>query len=441
MDAPETSYVAVGDADVAFQVLGEGPDLLYCIGLGSNIELMWDVRPIAEFFSQLASFGRLIIFDRRGTGVSDAIPNDSFPPWEDWSDDMRAVLDATGSEHAALVGEGEAGAMAVLFAVTNPHRVHALGLLNTTARYLVADDYPIGLDPGLVDLGVDFLKTNWGKRALADYLLGPIAEDTDFVRAWLRQGRASMTPRTAATQYRHIAETIDVRGALGLVQAPTIVMHHRDDPGIPISHGQYLAAHIPAAKFVEWPGLTDFEIMGDVAEELGLFLTGERHGFEIDRILTTVLFTDIVGSTERAASLGDRQWHRLLDAHDAAIRQVFHDHRGREIKTTGDGFMACFDGPGRAVRCAQAVTARASELGVEIRAGLHTGECQVRGDDIAGLAVHIAARIGALAAPSEVLVSSTVKDLLIGSGITMQDRGQFDLKGVPDSWRLFMVQT
>lgn len=276
MDAPETRYVAVGDSDVAFQVVGQGPDLLYCCGLGTNIELCWEIRPVAEFFTQLASLSRLILFDRRGAGASDAIPNDSFPPWEDWAEDMRAVLDATESERAALVGEGEAGAMAVLFAVTNPHRVRALGLLNTTARYLVADDYPIGFDPDFVDLGVDFIKTNWGKRAMVEYLLGPMADDPEFTRAWLRQISATMTPRTAAAQWRHIVETVDVRGELNLVQAPTVVMHHRNDPNLPISHGQYLAAHIPGARFVEWRGMSDFEMMGDVAEELGLFLTGER---------------------------------------------------------------------------------------------------------------------------------------------------------------------
>ena len=440
MQTPRTRYVTVEGADVAYQVIGDGPfDLLYCVGLGSNVELVWDVRLAREFFSQLATFSRLILFDRRGTGASDPIANDAFPPWEDWAEDIRAVLDATGSEQAALVGEAEAGAMAVLFAVTNPQRVRALGLLNTTARYLAGPDYPIGSSPASVDAGAAALRTYWGTPELAEYLFGPVAEDHHFVENWTRQARATMTPSTAAAQYRHIVETVDVRSALALIRVPTIVMHHRDDRIIPVSHGRYLAAHIPGARFVEWPGMTDFENMGEVAEELGVFLTGQRHGFEIDRILTTVMFTDIVSSTERAARLGDHPWRQLLDAHDAAFRRALQDHRGREIKTTGDGFMACFDGPGRAIRCAQAVTAAAADLGLQIRAGLHTGECEVRGDDIGGLAVHIAARIGTLAGPGEVLVSSTVKDLVIGSGITMRDHGEASLRGVPGSWRVFLV--
>ena len=440
MARPRTLYTSVDGADVAYQIVGDGPiDLLYCIGLASNIELIWDSRLAGGFFSQVASFSRLILFDRRGTGASDPIPNNALPPWEDWVEDIKAVLDASGSEQAALVGELEAGAMAVRFAVTNPERVRALGLLNTTARYLIADDYPIGLHSENVEHGFDLIKAFWGTREMAEYIYGPVAEDPDFVENWIRTACATLTPGAAATQWRHFAETVDVRGELGLVQTPTIVMHHSEDPVIPLSHARYMADRIPGARFVEWPGKTDHEMMGEVAEELGLFLTGESHGFEIDRILTTVLFTDIVGSTERAASLGDRRWRQTLDAHDAVIRKLLRDHRGREIKTTGDGFMASFDGPGRAIRCAQAVTATAAELGLETRAGLHTGECEVRGDDIGGLSVHIAARIGALAAAGEVLVSGTVKDLVVGSGTQFIDRGEQELKGVPGSWKLFAL--
>jgi class 3 adenylate cyclase len=439
MERPKTRYTSVGGSQIAYQIVGDGPfDLLYCYGLASNIELMWDEPLAREFFTQLASFSRLILFDRRGTGASDRIAHDALPPWEDWVQDIEAVLDAAGSEVAALVSEIESGPMSVLFAVTHPERVRGLGLLDTTARYLVADDYPIGLDPVFVERTFEFLRNYWGTRELAQFL-GPVAEDPAFVATWCRNLRATITPFAAATQWRHIAESVDVRGVLGLVQAPTIVMSHKESWLHP-SHGQYLASHIPGAKFVEWPGSTDYENMGEVTEELGVFLTGERHGFEIDRILTTVLFTDIVGSTQRAVSMGDQQWRRLLDAHDRAIRKILEEHRGREIKATGDGFMACFDGPGRAIRCTLAMIEMTSDLDVEIRTGLHTGECEVRGDDIGGLAVHIAARIGALAGPSELLVSSTVKDLVAGSGITMKERGEVELRGLPDRWRLFLVE-
>jgi pimeloyl-ACP methyl ester carboxylesterase len=296
MQRPETHYTSVDGADVAYQVVGDGPfDLLYCVGLGGNIELGWERRLPRQWFSQVASFSRLINFDRRGTGASDPIPTNALPPWEDWVEDIRAVLDAAGSERAVLVGEGEAGPMAVLFAVTNPHRVSGLGLLNTTACYLVADDYPIGYHPEYVDVAVDYIRANWATQAMAELLYGSVAEDLEFVSTWARDAGATMTPNTAAAQWRHIVETVDVRDVLGLVQAPTIVMHHRDDPNIPLSHGRYLADHIPEARFVEWPGMSDYENMGEVAEELGVFVTGEHHAFGVDRILTTVLFTDIRG--------------------------------------------------------------------------------------------------------------------------------------------------
>jgi class 3 adenylate cyclase len=428
----------VDGADVAYQVVGDGPfDLIYCVGLGSNVDLMWDVRPHREFFTSVASFCRLILFDRRGTGLSDPIPNDAFPPWEDWAEDIRAVLDAAGSERPAIVGEAEGGAMAVLFTVTNPHRVRALGLLNTTARYLADDDYPIGFDRGLLDLGVEFLRTSWGSEAFWEFMFGPVGGHTDYMDTYLRQMRGSTTPRSTSLQWRHIIETVDVRHVLGLVRAPTVVMHHRDDPITPFSHAQYLAAHIPGAKLVEWPGTSDLEMVGQVAEELAVFLTGEPHGFEVDRMLTTMLFTDIVGSTELAASLGDREWRSLLDAHDRTVRNYLRRYRGNEVKTTGDGFLACFDGPARAIRCAQAIADATRALGIELHVGLHTGECEVRGDDLFGLAVHIAARIASLSTPSEVLVSGTVKDLVVGSRIEFIDRGEHKLRGVPGIWRLF----
>jgi class 3 adenylate cyclase/pimeloyl-ACP methyl ester carboxylesterase len=442
MKAPETQYVSVGEADVAYQVLGEGPfDLLYCIGLGSHVELLWDLPHAADFFRRLASFSRLILFDRRGMGASDPLPaaaGNALPPWEDWADDMRAVLDAVGSNEAAVMGEQEAGAMAVLFAATHPQRVRALALSSASARYLVAPDYPIGFDQATVDRLVEFVRQSWGKRELMESVYGPLADDPEFVRLFTRWHRAAATPRTAAAQYRYILESMDVRDALRSVQAPTLVLSYLRSP-YPASHSRFLAESLPNAKLIEFDAFADLNEPGKTEDALAVFFTGESRDLAIERILTTVLFTDIVGSTENTVALGDLRWHQILDQHDSLVREELRQHRGREINTTGDGFVASFDGPGRAIRCAQAITTRALALGVEVRAGVHTGECEVRGKDLGGLAVHIAARVGAIAEPSEILVSRTVKDLVIGSGIEFTDRGEFDLKGVPGAWKLFGV--
>jgi class 3 adenylate cyclase len=267
------------------------------------------------------------------------------------------------------------------------------------------------------------------------------ADDAEMIAPYARSLRASATPRNAAAQYDYLWRHMDVRGFLPLVQAPTLILHPADSPTLPVEHGRYLAEHIPNARLIEWPGADLIPPdMDKAASDLIEFLTGERP-VDVDRVLTTVLFTDIVGSTERAASLGDQRWHALLDAHDRAVREQVRRFKGREIKTTGDGFLVAFDGPARAIRCAQAIVESTGKLGIEVRAGLHTGECEVRGDDLGGLAVHIAARVGALAHPGEVLVSSTVRDLVAGSGIEFGDRGEHELKGVPESWKLFAVRS
>jgi class 3 adenylate cyclase len=360
------------------------------------------------------------------------------PPWEEWAEDMRAVLDAAGSDEAALVGEQEAGAMAVLFAATHPERVRALALSNTTARYLVAPDYPIGIDQASVDLFVNFVRQSWGRRKMMEAVYGPLADDPEFVRLLTRWHRAAATPRTAAEQYRYILESFDVRDALRYVQAPTLVLHYRKGP-LPASHSQYLVDALPNAKLIEFDAFADLNEPGKTEDALAVFFTGESRSLAIERILTTVLFTDIVGSTEKASAMGDMRWRQILAEHDALVREELRQHRGREINTTGDGFVAAFDGPGRAIRCAQAITERARGLGVEVRVGLHTGECEVRGEDLGGLAVHVAARIGALGEPNEILVSGTVKDLVLGSEIDFIDRGEQELKGVPGTWKLFSV--
>ncbi|MEY2430302.1 MAG: hypothetical protein QOC92_27 [Acidimicrobiaceae bacterium] len=438
---PETRYAQVGDADVAYKVGGDGPrDLVYFFGVGSHLELMWDDRLFGSTYTRLASFSRLIAFNRRGTGASDRVLLGALPTWEDWSEDVQAVMDAAGSERAALIAGQDAGPIAMLFAASHPERISALVLINSSARLRIADDYPNGFTPEFIDEWVEQVARLWGTPDLVRSLMPSAAEDAEFVDLMAMVQRASATPRSAAAQARHMAD-MDVRDVLPLIQAPTLILQGRSSLAS-IEHGRYLAAHIPGARFIETAG--DDPIMNPsdllaITDDIAEFLTGERPQVEVERILTTVLFTDIVGSTERAATLGDARWRALLDSHDRAVREQLRRFRGREIKTTGDGFMVAFDGPARAIRCATAITQVAHEIGIEARAGLHTGECEIRGDDLGGLAVHIAARVGAKAGSGEVLVSSTVKDLVVGSGLEFRERGEHDLKGVPGSWKLFAV--
>jgi class 3 adenylate cyclase/esterase/lipase len=443
MHGAETRYVAVGDADVAYQVIGEGPlDLLYSYGMGSHIELAWESPAYAEFYNRLASFSRLIMLDRRGSGASDGFPRAAIPTWEEWTEDIVAVLGAAASNRAAVLAVMDAGPIAILLAAMHPELVGALVLLNTTSRYLEAADYPIGASRDAVDTLVQTIAAGWGTDELTRAANPSMAHDQEWVRFTSRCIRSSATPRTAAAQYDYILRN-DVRQALALIQAPTLVLHAKEHALVPVAHGRYLAEHIPSATFVELPGgdSTSTPELYVVADEVAEFLTGERPSVEIERILTTVVFTDIVESTARAATMGDPRWHTLLDTHDRMVRDHLRRFRGKEIKATGDGFLASFDGPARAIRCARAVIEAARELGIEVRVGLHTGECEIRGDDLGGLAVHIAARVGALAGPSEVLVSSTVKDLVAGSAIEFEDRGEQELKGVPEGWRLYAVKT
>jgi class 3 adenylate cyclase len=440
MNTPETRYVAVGDAEVAYQVIGEGSlDLVYHHGL-CQIDLQWDVAPEAAFNTRLAAFSRLILFDRRGSGASERTARRNFPTWEVWTEDLLAVLDAVGSQRTAIFAEAEAGATAVLFAAAHPERVNALVLGNTQARWAAAKDYPIGMAPSDIDTLVEFMESNWGKPDRLPAAFPSLAGDEPVLRALARLCRAAATPRMAGALYRHICSEVDVRGVLPLLRAPTLVLHNSYTDA---ERARYLASHIRGTRLVEIPGNDALFFGGDhapVINEVAEFLTGHRPPMEVDRILTTVLFTDIVASTERAVAEGDRRWRSLLDAHDRAIRTELSRFRGKEIKTTGDGFLACFDGPARAIHCARAITKATKALGIEVRSGLHTGECEVRGDDLAGLAVHIAARVGTLAGPDEVWVSSTVKDLVAGSGITFRERGEHELKGVPDHWRLFAAE-
>jgi class 3 adenylate cyclase len=441
MDTPETQYVTVGDADVAYQVLGDGGvDLLYCYGLGSHIEMFWEVPESTEYLRRLASFSRLVFFDRRGTGASDGIDRNAVPTWEEWTEDMMAVLEAVGSNRAAILASLDAGPIAIMFAAMHPERVSSLILATTSARYSFAEDYKIGLLPEDVDAMVAFLREAWGSLDMARMTNPALPPDGDLVKQLARVIRCSATPRTAAAQFDVIFRQ-DARQALPLVQAPTLVLHARDNVLVPFEHGRFLADNIEDARFVELPGgdvgLTPatYPLIDEVAE----FVTGERPVVEVERILTTILFTDVVGSTETAAALGDHRWRAALDEHDRAVRDQLRRFRGREVNTTGDGFVVSFDGPARALRCAKAIIEATARSGLELRLGLHTGECEVRGEDLGGLAVHIAARVASLAGAGEILISGTVKDLVIGSEIEFVDRGERQLKGVPGAWKLFAV--
>ena len=436
---PQTQYAKSGDVNIAYQVVGDGPfDLVFVPGFISHLDLQWADPRIARFLEKLASFSRLILFDKRGTGLSDPVAAPA--PLEDRMDDVRAVMDAAGSERAALFGLSEGGPMSVLFAATYPERTRALILCGTfPTGTLDPDENPGGRR--WVDLFTNFYSTleHWGEgRTLA--LMAPSA---DSERDRIGRGvfeRSAATPQMAKTLIEMAIET-DVRELLPSIRVPTLVLH-RQDEHIPVECAHYLAEHIPGARLVVLPGIDHIPFYGDAdgyAEEIEEFLTGARQAPISDRILTTVMFTDIVGSTERAAALGDARWRELISRHDELTRAELDRHRGREVKTMGDGFLATFDGPARGIRCARAIADKMRALDIDLRAGLHTGECEVLGDDIGGMAVNIGARIGAIARADEVVVSSTVKDLVVGSGISFSDRGLRQLKGVPGEWHLFAV--
>lgn len=437
MDPPETHYVTVSGAQVAYQVAGNGPkDLTVCLPLGGQIDGYWQVPPGPDLLAGLGSDHRFIAFDRRGSGASDPLPASAIPTWEEMAEDLLAVLDDAGSERTALMAANDTGPLVILFAAAHPERVTHLVLWTTTARWMTDDDYPFGLSSEAIDTFVDFVATSWGTERFSR--LAAPTRDPEEVAAWRRMLRSSATPRSAAMQWDYIMRNVDVRRFLPLIQTPTLICAAKSGL-LPIEHGRYLAEHLPNATLIEWE-TTGFQPPdpAKTTSDMIEFLTGERPP-DVDRILATVLFTDIVGSTERAASLGDQRWHGLLDAHDRAVREQMRRFSATEIKTTGDGFLMSFDGPARAIRCAVAINEAIRPLGVNLTMGLHTGECEVRGPDLAGMAVHIAARIAGLATSQEILVSSTLKDLVIGSGIEFTERGEYDLKGVPGTWKLFAV--
>jgi class 3 adenylate cyclase len=438
----ETKYAWLGRDRIAYQVLGEGPpDLVVSFGSFGHIDIAWEDPGLALFFRTLASFSRLILFDRRGTGASDPVLLDALPPWEEYVAELDAVLDQVGSERAAIVAHVDAGPMALLFAASRPERTSALVLVNCSARWVAADDYPIGI-PLQVAEG---LRTQadqlWGTDAGIALWAASRASDERFRRWSTKYQRAIGSPRTIQAFTSAVLE-FDSRSLLPLVQAPTLVLAKQDFQLIPIEQARYLAEHIPHAKLVELPG-TDALLAWekpDVAVDLiEQFLAGVRRTAEPTRVLQTVLFTDIAGSTQRARQLGDRRWRQVLTVHDELTSRLVEEFQGRLIKTTGDGILATFDGPGRAIYCAAALRDELAGIGLQIRAGLHTGEVELRDDDIGGIAVHIAARVVTAAAPGEILTSNTVRDLVVGSDIAAEDRGPHTLKGIDGTWQLFAI--
>ena len=436
---PKTQYAKSGDLHIAYQVMGTGPlDLVFVPGFVSHLEYQWEHPESARFLERLSSFSRLIRFDKRGTGLSDRVGG--IPTLEQRMDDVRAVMDAVGSERAALFGVSEGGPMSLLFAATYPERTSALVLYGSYARRAWAPDHPFGRTGEEMGRIIETMEREWGGPVGVEIWVPSMAGDERFRHWWANYLRLAGSPGTAVSVMRMNME-IDVRHVLPAVRVPTLVIHRTGDRLTRVEQGRYLAERIPAARLAELPGddHVPFFNSDQIIDEVEEFLTGTRHATEADRVLATVLFTDIVGSTERAAALGDRKWRELVEGYYLLARRELTRFRGREVDTAGDGFFASFDGPARAVRCAEAIAAGVRSLGIEIRAGLHTGECEVIGDKVGGIAVHIGARVASLARAGEVLVSSTVKDLVAGSGISFEDRGTQTLKGVPGEWRLFAV--
>jgi class 3 adenylate cyclase len=444
-EAPQTQYVQSGDAEIAYQVVGNGSiDLVYVpIGL-MPIDLIWDHPPSARNLKRLASFTRLILLDNRGYGSSERVPARELPAVQAWMDDILAVLRAAGSERASVLAAQEPGLSAMLLAASHPERVSSLVLVNCYARFLRSPQYPWGMPAASLDRYIELLSRP-DIRGAGDNLLAlaPSMAADRQTRDWYgRSERLSSTPHAGAAIFRLFAET-DMTDVLPGIKVPTLVIARREAQHVRVGHGRFLAQRIPNAKYVELPGTDTSPFLGDAEDllsEIEEFLTGIRPVHEIDRVLATVLFTDIVGSTELAARIGDRRWRNLLDSHDAIGRNEVDLFRGRVVRSTGDGMLATFDGPARAIQCARALRDAFKSLGIDIRAGLHTGELELREGDIGGIAVHIGARIAALASSGEVLVSRTVKDLVVGSGIQFVDRGVHALKGVPDEWQIYAVR-
>ena len=441
-EQPETRYAHSGKVSIAYQVVGNGRvDLVFVPGWVSHIEYAWEEPSLAPFLERLASFSRLIFMDRCGTGLSD--PVERLPTLEERMDDLRAVMDAARSERAFLFGISESGPMCSLFAATWPERTAGLVLCNTTARFMVAPDYSTGATQQQLERFLARCQAEWGTGITAKVFAPSKAGDEEFRRSWGRFERRSVSPSGMCKIVAMGADT-DVRHVLPSIRVPTLVIHRRGDRVTPVEFGRYLADHIPGAKLTELAGEDHFPWVGDtdsILDAVQQFVTGTRPAPRIDRVLATVLFVDIVDSTRHLSERGDSAWKGLLQSFYKILRQELELFKGREINTAGDGLVATFDGPARGIRCAHAMSLGVHRLGIEIRAGLHSGECELVGDSVVGIAVHIGARVASKAAPGEILVSSTVKDLVAGSGIQFRDRGTHELKGVPGEWRLYATET
>jgi class 3 adenylate cyclase len=438
----ETHYADSGGVSIAYQVHGDGPvELVLVPGFVSQVELLTEEPGVARFFRRLGSFSRMAVFDKRGQGLSDRPGRP--PTLEEAMDDLKAVIDAAGFERPALFGISEGGPMSALYAATYPNKVAGLILFGTFARMVAAPDFPHGITDEALDRWGHVVRRDWGGPVGLGIWAPSRVGDPAFERWWARLLRQGTSP-AGAIALMDLYREMDVRQILPTIDAPTLVLHRGGDRMVAAAQGGYIAEEIPNARYVELAGEDHLPFAGDldvVLDEIEEFLVGSRGAAESERALATVLFTDIVGSTEKAAELGDRDWRQLLERHDAAVRRQLALHRGREVKTMGDGFLATFDGPGRAIRCACAVQEEVEGLGIDVRAGIHTGEVELIGDDVGGMAVNIGARIGALAGAGEVLVSSTVRELVVGSGFEFADRGEQTLKGAPGEWRLFAIDS
>jgi pimeloyl-ACP methyl ester carboxylesterase len=437
---PRTEYARSGELHIAYQVVGDGPlDLVYVPGWVSHLDLAWQEPTLARFLGRLASFSRLILFDKRGTGLSDRVPNAKLPSLEERMDDLRAVMDAAGSERAAVFGFSEGGNLSTLFAATYPERTTALVMFGTFSKRIRSDDYPWAPTAEEREQQCADIARDWGDRMDLDRYVPSRLEDEGFVGRLSAYFRSAASPGAAAALLR-MNSAIDTRHVLPAIHVPTLVIHRTGDRSVNVEEGRWMAGQIPGARFVELPGEDHMPWVGDqdaILDEVQEFLTGVRPDREPDRVLATVLVTDIVGSTRHATKLGDRAWCDLLDRHHSIVRWELAAFRGREIDTAGDGFLATFDGPARAVGCACRIRDAVKPLGLEIRAGLHTGEIELADGKVRGIAVHTGARIASAAQAGEILVSSTVKDLVAGSGIRFEDRGEHALRDIPRAWRLY----